>query len=160
MGLVLPPDDVFPFLLDRFGEPDSPHCGIRAVEQYAVFFNRHLLHEVVSLLGPSLKLFPGAFSRSKEKIPWMGRALVTLAVHPLKGFLEFLRVKLLFKLKHCSLLIRAAPRDDRIPEPPSMACPSSQRGSPPGPRRFRGDGNARAGLRKNRRTPTHSACRL
>jgi hypothetical protein len=85
-------DQIFAFFFDGFGQPHAAHVGVRAVVQDRVFFDRHLLGEVVALLAPTLELLLGAFAVAKDFFPRMGRALVVLPVHLEEGFDEFIRI--------------------------------------------------------------------
>ena len=76
MGLAGLADQILAFFFDRFGQPHAAHLGVRAIIENRVFFDRHLLGEIVALLAPALELLFAALAIAKKFVPRMGRALV------------------------------------------------------------------------------------
>ena len=47
-------DQILAFFFDRFWQPHPAHVGIRTVIKDRVFFCRHVFHEIITLLSPTL----------------------------------------------------------------------------------------------------------
>src|SRR4026208_1130410 len=90
MGFARLADQTFAFLLDRFGQPPAAHVGVRAIIEYRVLFDRHLLGEVVAFLAPTLQLLSAALAVTKNLVPRMGRPLMILPVGFEEGLDEFI----------------------------------------------------------------------
>src|SRR5262245_48286260 len=71
-----------------------------ALVENRVFFDRHLLGEVVALLCPTLELFLGALTFAKQRFPGMRRTLVVLPVHFEEGVDEFIGAEFVIEREH------------------------------------------------------------
>ena len=84
-------DQILAFFFDGFGEPHPAHLCIRAVEKDGVFLRRHVLDEVITLLGPALELRFAALAFAEKSLPGMRRPLMIVFVDLEEGFDEILR---------------------------------------------------------------------